>query len=401
MRRKIFVGILVSIMLMVPLTTVAKTTYMNNEKPSITATVEMPRFFIEPDDRIELDSFIESEFDEEDQDDAYDVTQDIISEDDEIDIIDLAFNLNYYGYPMIPQVELDAVITKSDLNLLLDQYWNVKNSVLLENLFGSLIELIFQFIQNRLGWVHNFLEDGSTLFVDGVKLVIKYIQLPILILTAFVGVVNQILQIPKQIYYMLTDLFEGDFDEVFETITNITNSFAAYIADSIDQILPYLEDFSDVEAYLLDFKEFILWLDDEPWKHPIHVTGVAWYNGQQLAGATVRCRGTTTTTDSNGEFDFYVSPNPDGDSIPPNKWYGFHDCTIIIEKDGEEVKRSIDLLSYVFSEGELYWIFFIIVSKAKSIRHNILERVNAIVEAIINFFPDLLRKLLRTDILAY
>ena len=153
-----------------------------------------------------------------------------------------------------------------------------------------------------------------------------------------------------------------------------------------------LEEFVKIVDYLKDIAGYFLWIKSEPWTHQILITGFVRKNLLfPIKGATVTCRGQTTKTNEKGEYSFYIDPMPDNTSIPPNVYYGLHNCKITIEKDGEILKESNTLLSYVFTLGYLYFpcLVFGGRSKSESYNYNIMERFSnmfARIQILAEFF---------------
>jgi hypothetical protein len=411
--KKILVAFFLAIiMLLVPISSVANTVDIPNIKSIYTLNIESPQIVITEEDHIELVSHIENTFDnQDDKNDAYDILNSIIGDDLVVDSTGLSNAWILYGYPTIPDSALDDVLdlslqnpveARTLLNALLDQYWSVKNGEMLENLFGNLIAKIIEIIQGRLGWIHYFFDQGVDLFVDGVRLIIDYIQLPIALIVAVVAFVNQILSIPGYFFQLLKDLFSLEFTEFLAAVENATIQYSADLIATINGVIDTLEDFKDIFElqeiidYLTAFNNYFTWLGSEPWKEPITVSGKVTINMASLAGATITCRGKTTTTNSNGDFSFSVDSTPADDSFPANEWYGMHNCSITVSKDGEVLKQTPSILSYAFSGGKINWPFVIIKGKSKDV--SILERFNIFIETIQNIFPNIFRNINRSNI---
>ncbi len=407
--KKVFIAcFLALIMLMVPVTTATKTANMPKMKNISSANVDPPQFFITLEGLNGLYNYIDTNFeDDEDKDDAYELVDGIISSYLEVDIVQLADASEKYGYQPIPEIELDEVTTKGELNDLLDRYW-VKNGGLIENLFGDLVNKIIELIKARLGWVYQFFTDGGSLFVEGVNLIVGFIQglKNLEIAKGFVSIVNIIISV--SMYYFsqsIEDLFNLNIKAFLDTMANLTQAFTDETLLLIEWVKITLEaigaEFRPIVDYLSRIGDFIDWLvNDEPWKDQIKVSGVVILNAARLAGATVTCRGQSITTNSDGEFSFYADPNPDADSFPPNEWYGMHRCVITVSKDGRVLKETSSKLSYVFSGGEINWLFFIIKGKSKNtnLRTILIEKLNNILEKIHMLLPNFSRIINRIDI---
>jgi len=407
--KRIFIAIfLLIIMLMVPVTTATKTADIPKIKNILPNNIDPPQFYITVEELNGLYNYIDENFeDEEDRTAAYELVEEIISTDLEVDIIQLADASEEYGYRFIPDTELNQVTSKEELNDLLNEYW-VKNGGLIENLFGDLVNKIIELIKGRLGWIYHFFTEGGSLFVKGVNLIVGFIQgiKNLEIAKGFVSIVNVIISV--SIYYFsksIKDLFSLNIKAFLDTMANFTQAFTNEIIILIEWVKSTLEaigeEFQPLVDYLAEVTVFIDWLvNDEPWNDQIKVSGVVSLNAVLLEGATVTCRGTSDITDSNGQFSFYVNPNPDENSFPPNEWFGMHNCVIIVSKDGNVLKETPSKLSYVFSGGEINWIFFIIKGKPKNInlRTIIIEKLNNILERILMFLPNFFKIINRADI---
>ena len=133
-----------------------------------------------------------------------------------------------------------------------------------------------------------------------------------------------------------------------------------------------------VLRFVNDVGDFLTWFSEEHWKYPIHVYGRVLQGVEGLADVTVTCRNSFIKTNEEGYFDFYMNLTPDDDSIPPGEWFGMHKCIITVEKDGI-TKESPAVLSYVFSDGGIYWLFiFTGKSRAQTICSNDPIEINDI-----------------------
>jgi len=407
--KRIFIAIfLVIIMIIVPVTTAIKTADMPKMSNISPNNVDPPQFYITIEELYGLYNYIDDNFeDEKDKTAVYELVGEIISFDLEVDIVQLADASEEYGYRFIPDTELDQVTSKEKLNDLLNEYW-VKNGGLIENLFGDLVNKIIELIKGRLGWIYQFFTEGGSLFVEGVNLIVGFIQgiKNLEIAKGFVSIVNVIISV--SIYYFsqsIKDLFSLNIKAFLDTMANFTQAFTNEIIVLIDWVTSTLEaigdEFQPLVNFLAEVSVFIDWLvNDEPWNNQIKVCGVVSLNAVLLEGATVICRGISDITDSDGQFSFYVNSNPDENSFPPNEWFGMHDCVITVSKDGSVLKETPGKLSYVFSGGEINWIFFIIKGKPKNInlRTIIIEKFNSILEKIHMFLPNFFKIINRVDI---
>jgi len=400
MKKILIIIFLATIMLIAPMTTAIKTT-----DPS-TYEGETPEFEISQEDLNKIYLFIETYFEEEaDKNLAYDIVNDIIGEDLKFDLLAFADAVQEYGFQEIPEEEINATYdiavqqglqaAVDYLNSLVNQYWNIINGELSKDLFGQLIDKIMDLVIDRLGWTYEFFNESASLFVEGVNLVVNYIK-PALVVIAVsvVKVINDILAIPKLFSDLIKQLFNLEFqafiDEIIEFTENTAQDFAALIQD-----VNNLVNNQTISNYLYDLEGFFTWLDGKPWEEGIEVTGVVKKNFAVLSGATVTCRGQTTTTDENGRYSFTVDVIPDNDSFPPNVYYGMHNCQITVSNNGEVLKISPAKLSYVFSGGKIDWAFAAFSSKPKDtgFKSPLISRLYNILEWVYSLFPQFFQNL--------
>lgn len=394
MRKIVIVCFLALLMLLAPLSSVAhniETLEEENESESI----ELPEFYLSDEDQLKIKNYVNSNFFGEERIQANEIVDKIISSDGRINVIELFESLAIYGYPIIDESKLEAISNKEELNQLLDQYWGVKDGVLIDNIFGNLINKIIELIQNRLGWLHYFLDEGGNVFIQGVRLIVNLSHLPLAILKAFVGVVNLILLIPQYIVELVTSIFKLDFNEFVDTFVEIIEGFAGSIVNLINETLKLIQN-EIIRNYLFRVKDFFGWLDTKPWQAPILIKGVVRVNGLLCKNADVEVKGVTSRTDNNGRYSFYVNPVPLDDSIPSGKYYGLHNCSITVSRNGEVLRVTPTVLSFVFSGGILTWPFLIIKNRSnandKEYSISIFERINSLMERIYTFFYSILYK---------
>ncbi len=395
MNKKIIIAsFFVFLMLLVPFTAVSETINKDRIKNFTNFYEEAPKVYINEEENEDLNDYVDDTYSGEDKTEAKNIVDSIISNNPEledtylVDMVQLSdiIESSYY-YRAIPDKDLNDVTTKAQLNDLIDEYWNFD-----EYIFEGLIVKIIELIKNRLGWMHQFFNQGHILFVDGVTLAkqtISNIQaIDIAVLVA--SFVNLIIKIPAWYFSeSIKKLFNLDFEGFTETISNFTGAFTNELVVFISDIISILEFFEDTFRpfinYLERTQDFIDWLvNDQPWKDKITVSGVATLNGKPLANANITCRGEKTQTDSEGNFYLTVFPsNNSEDSVPSNSWYGMHNCVITVSKDGEVLKETPKILSYVFSGGIIEWTFFVIKSKARSLdKPSILQIISKILERI-------------------
>jgi hypothetical protein len=384
------------------MTSIGKT--INNPKNFLKIYDETPVIYITEQENIILYQYVEENFQGEEYTEANGILNDILSYDSEyqlynIDINKLADALDVYSYYQpIPEETLESVASKSELLNLINDYWDITDYP-----FGELIKKIIDLIKPRLGWIYELFSEGGALFVEGVSLAIDFInQIQNLnIAIIFASIINLIVSIPF-LYFSesIRALFNLDFDGFINTITEFTGAFTTELSNLIDLIEALLEQlgaaFQPILDYVSDVGDFVDWLTapQKPWEQEIIVSGTAiTILGLPMDNADVTCRGLSSKTDSNGNFEFTVEPSDNADdSFPANSWFGLHNCVITISKNGEVLKQTPVKLSYVFSGGEIVWPFVIFKGKPKdfNIRENILEKLNALIEKIQNLFPNFL-----------
>ena len=383
--KKVFIAcFLAIIMLMVPITSSVKT-----DNISVTNN-EMPKFYITEEDLLIINDFIDNNFEGENLTKAQNIVSDIIMDDLEVNITALADAIVQYGFNPIPEEELDSVTSFDELNQLIQEYWNIVDGEFVRSIFGELIDKIIELIQDRLGWLYDFFDRSVTLVTDGINLVYDYIQPALLLISILiVKVVNHILSIPDYISDLLKDLFGGEYNEFIDGIVNFTEEFAGDFADLVQQVIDLLTN-QPLKSYFEDIKQYVLWLDSKPWEATILVEGVVRKNLGYFEGATITCRGQSYTTNSNGEYSFYIEPNPSEDSFPPNVYYGMHNCQITVSYNGEVLKETPKLLSYCFSGGKITWPFLVIKGKSREIgiQTDLSEKLNLIFERIQIFLSN-------------
>jgi hypothetical protein len=394
--KKVFIAcFLAIIMLMVPITSSVKTENIS------TTNDEMPKFYITEDQKVIIDTYIETNFEGEDKEEAINLVNEVIAPDYEVYILILADRFQEYTFQEIPDEELSPLyeLAKTQpaqayaaLLGLIEDYWGFKDGQFIENLFRDLINKIVELIQERLGWVYEFLNNAISLFRDGINVIYGFIApAAVLIYLLAVEVLNDILAIPSLFSEILTELFNGEYNEFIDSIVSFTNDTAGDIVAFIDEIIDFFNN-ENVKAYLRDIQDFIAWLDTNPWEDDIEITGrVTTFLGEPWTGLTITCKGQTTTTDSNGYYSFFVNPSPDEDSLPQNQYYGIHNCQITVTQNGELKKETPKLLSYSFSGGKITWPFLLkkVKSRDTGIRANLFEKINFIFERIQIFLSNL------------
>lgn len=385
------------IMLVVPFTAVGQTSNISTVKNVDNLGVEIPEFYLTKEQLKKIDDFIDDNFEGGDKVLAESIRDYIITPDGKVDIAKLANALVEYTYQPIPQAELNLVQTKEQLEKLIELFWVL-------DAFGSLVLLITSFVANRLGWLYTLINDGYDLFNKGIQLTIRILDESIDLVLSFVEAVNLMLTIPQVFSNMMEKLFNQQFNEflniVGNFINNFVNDFIVLVADLIVVFTFIPEVFNYLKYQLAPFFEWIL---GAHWKDKIRIQGIVLKNFIiPVSGATITCRGTTDTTDSRGVFDFDVVVDPSEDSFPPNEYYGAHNCQITVEKDGEVLRQTPGILSYVFSAGAITWPFIIIKGRSKvaDFTNVLMEKFNNFLTWMQHIFPNFFRLINRISTLS-
>jgi hypothetical protein len=393
--KKVFIACFLAIlMLMVPITISVKTVNISNIDD------ETPQFYITEEGLKIINTFIDEQFEGDNWATAHDIVNNIIKQDLEVDIISLADAIVEHGFEPINETDLNNVASIDELNQLLEEHWNIINGEFIRNIFGELIDKIINLIQDRLGWIYDFFYKSVDIITKSIDLFYDYIQESLLFIAVLiVKVVNHILSIPNFISDLIKDIFQGN--EFIDDLVNFTEVFAGDFANLVQEVINFVTN-QQLKEYLTDIKEYAEWLGEKPWDDPILVKGVVRKNLGYFSGATVTCRGQSSVTDSNGEFSFYVDPNPDGESIPKNEYYGMHNCAITVTHNDKVLKHTPKLLSYCFSGGNITWQFLVIKVKPKNtgIRPILFENFNLLLERIRIFLSNFFRNTNRADLLS-
>jgi len=278
-----------------------------------------------------FNDFIERMPSVEEKNTAKSIADQILSDDKEIDIHRFGELLREYGFENISHYQQTTDIVDDVLNF------------------------ITQLIIERLGWVYDLLQKTSDVLYD-IQQLWNDKSLPKEIITEMKLLIENL----NELQNLATLLIEGNYGQFLKAWT------PGVIIEDITAIIQSIEllvnDFGilagDLARFISDTSNFMNWLSDKPWEQPIHIYGKVMKSTTGLSNVTVRCRGITNTTDEEGNFSFFVNSTPDDQSIPPDVYYGIHQCIITAESNGK-VKETPVEFSYVFSDGALYWVFLI------------------------------------------
>jgi len=218
----------------------------------------------------------------------------------------------------------------------------------------DLLNFLMEMIEDRLGWVYDFYQKSSYLLYTSQELLNDRALPKEIIDELFILIDNlndiQILLsalINKEYITFLKDWSPG---LIIQEITEIIDSIEI-IAEDIGIL------FGDIQQFIYSVSDFINWFVSEPWKQPIHIYGQVIKGLEGIANINVSCQNAISITNESGFFDFYIDVTPSNTSIPPNTYYGIHNCIIYVNNN-EELSSSM-LLSYVFSDGGIYWLFIL------------------------------------------
>lgn len=328
MRKIIIAGFLALLLLLVPISTSVNANNLRTCDGGLGK--ERALLLISKEDISELKSYVDSIEDNENKNNAENVLNYVISKDGEVNLEALGDVMDTYDY--------DGILDVSGFTPV-----------------QQLIDNIIGIIQGHLGWVYECFIYARTIVQNGVRL-LNDAKIPSQIINDIKLIIED-LSFIVDLTIMLIGTEWWDFLSKWELRIGIIQN----IIKVVEQIQSVVADIGIIIQDLISFvnsvTNFVKWIGNEPWTGAIHVYGQVLEGLNGCANVKVTCRNTTFQTDAEGNFDFYVSPtNTDDDSIPPNSWYGMHNCIIVAEKDNK-TKQSPDLASYVFSGGEMYWLF--------------------------------------------
>ncbi len=276
-----------------------------------------------------FNEFIESITSAEDKNTAKDISNRILSEGTDIDINRFGELLGEYGFENVSKCQETTDIVDDVLNFIM--------------------ELIIE----RLGWVNDLLEKTSDVLYDAQR-VWQDRSLP----KEIISEIGLLIENLKELQNLATLLIEGRYIQflrawspgiIIEDITEIIESIET-IANDVGILT------GDISRFISDMSDLIGWFSDKPWERPIHVYGKVMQSTKGLSNVTIRCKAVTSMTDEEGNFSFFVNSTPDDHSMPPNVYYGIHQCIITAENKGIVKEVPVEF-SYVFSDGDIYWLF--------------------------------------------
>jgi len=276
-----------------------------------------------------FNDFIQSIPSAEDKNAAQGIADQILTDNKEIDIHRFGELIREYGFENISRYQETTNLTDDVLNFMM------------------------HLIIERLGWVYDLLQKTSDVLSDTQRLWNDK-SLPKEIITELKLLIENL----KELQNLATLLTEGNYAQFLKAWS--PGIIIGDITEIIQSIEILANDFGiltgDISRFIRDTSNFINWFNDKPWEQPIHIYGRVMKSTTGLSNVTIRCRGMTSTTDAEGNFSFYVNSTPDNHSIPPDVYYGIHQCIITAEDNGIAKETPMEF-SYVYSDGGIYWAF--------------------------------------------
>lgn len=395
MKKVVIASFFAILMLMVPFTSATQTIKNSNDKVTSDNNGEI-QFYITEKDYKEITNYIEYYIPDDRKAEAYEILDDITTPHEiygyHVDMTILGEKWVEYGFHSIDPDLIANADTLEILEALLRAEW-------VFDILGEFVNFITSItpIRNRLGWFHRVLNDMYTFCKEGAYIVIDISVNTLQQLQALADVVNFIISVPETLYLAMDDLIKGDGAAFKDKISNLLYEFAQVTIGIIPYAIGLLSAFERIANFLGVLFDFIVdMLTETPWNNKILVQGSVFKNFPE--DVTITCRGQSTSV-SQGTFYFSIDVNPDETSIPANEYYGIHDCQITVEQDGEILKQSSKILSYVFSDGSISWIFIIIKGRSRSAGFNtlIMEKIYSFFAWIQLKFPILSRMLFGLD----
>ena len=292
-----------------------------------------------------LNDFIENFTTIEDKNIAKGIINQVLSSNKELDVVIFGELLREYGYENISHYQLTT------------------------NIVDDLLNFIMQLVNGRLGWVYDLLQKTSDVISDTQRLWNDK-SLPKEILNELKLLIEKL----RELQNLSTFLIEENYWQFLKAWSpGIIIQDITIIIQSVEQLA---NDFGiltgDIIRFISDTSDFINWFAEKPWEQPIHIYGRVMKLTTGLSNVTIRCNGIVNVTDEEGYFSFFVNSTPDNHSIPPNAQYGLHQCIITAEKNGT-IKETPAELSYVFSDGSIYWVFLMNKDSINKEKTNLLD----------------------------
>lgn len=259
---------------------------------------------------------------------AAEILDKIISQDG---VIDIATLKNVFNETSLPNINPDYLML-------------IYSTVLPSSVFDLIIK--------RLGWVYDLWLHSKTILNDARILLRDAKTIPVELksdiakLTFYLRDIKNIIQLWIEAKWWQLFLKLKLFIDLVEDIQNIITS--------VQEIISNLQRASsDVIRFAKDLTNFVKWITEEHWKDNILVDGKVLKIFTGYPNVKINCRGYNTTTNEMGEYNLMFPPEEDVD-IPV--WW-VHNCQVTAVPPNGTGKSSPAQLSYVFSGGEMYWLF--------------------------------------------
>ena len=399
MKKILTACIMAAILMLVPVTVNAVTIDVEKNPILNNYNTDEPQMFITEEEYNGVVVYIEGKFEGEEKVEANNILDSITSFDVEYSIYNVDAEAlveaieDYSYFHIIPESVIDATTSNPELLNLINQYWTFTDYP-----FANLIDKIVDLVKGRLGWIYQLFYQGGTLFIQGVTLAKQFIgNIQTLEFAKIITkVVNLLVSIPILYFSQsIQTLFNLDINGFITTISEFTGAFTTELSDLVVLATAILEQlgeyFIPLSIYVEDIGDFVNWVISEPWKEIITVKGnVINLLLAAYPNAVVSCREGSDVTDSQGNFEFIVNTTDNSeDSVPPNNYYGLHLCVITVSKNGEVLKQTPTLLSYVCSGGTIEWPFIVqkIKSKDTSYLTNFIENFNLLLQRFLRLSP--------------
>ncbi|RLF57206.1 MAG: hypothetical protein DRN25_06900, partial [Thermoplasmata archaeon] len=251
----------------------------------------------------------------------------------------------------------------------------------LESKYGSediIDDLADKYFMEKLGWVAELADHATTLYDDLTSLKILLSIIP-----------GDISKLKQDIENLLEDFkkwrdLKKEWKEtrwfrllkktkIFIERIKVLRNLTIDVYNSLTDLSEVVQDGTDLYFTITntcsDLKDFIEWVNETPWKNDIVIYGkvISVPTLEGIPNVTIMCRGVALKTDENGEFSFNVSSQPMDCDVPPiSKWpsdlwpqtyWWLHNCSIVAIYNNS-TKSTPPILSQVFSDGKMYWVFY-------------------------------------------
>ena len=372
MKRKLLIASFFAVIML----TVSLTSVVNAQNTDLTQRLnilddESPRIMLDNDDIEDIYTFVNNIKDDKVREKAESIVRNVVNSDNEINVEKLGIIIEDYRYKQIPEEKINDANNEEELIGLFEKYWGIESKSYLNDPLTDLINLIIETILDRLGYVADLFTWSMYLTMDGFPLLIEILKDSSSLIIHFTNLINLLLEIPE----LIGKLLRLQISDFIEGLKAIKNEIGAVISKLIESIV----NMAAVKQFIeQDVIPFLIWIGASPWAEKITVSGTILKDDVPVKFANITCRESAPhQTDNDGEFWFKVDSTAADDSIPRNAQFGMHNCQITVEKDGEVVAISPKVLSYVFADGEIHWVFRLEKDDVKSPHIPISEQMHA------------------------